>query len=97
MIAFGRYLEFIGVTILIPIGDNNKFKLIFVMILFPIFVNSLQFWITDNIIKSNKPIQEQSNNRSFYLNDDGQNTKENSILHEIEENLNKTINNYQTK
>jgi len=75
-----------------PFGNNYRFKFIFVMVLFPVTVNVLQFWITDNIIKSDKAIEEKDKSHDIsYFEEEFRLRKENSILYDIEENLNRTF------
>ena len=65
------------------------------MVLFPIFVNSLQFWITDNIIKNENPKEPKEDNSrlsKFATEEDSKNHNNHSLLHEMEENLNRTFN-----
>lgn len=54
LVIFSKYIDELAKILLKPLTGNPKLKLIFVMIIFPIVFNSLQFWITDNIIKSEK-------------------------------------------
>jgi hypothetical protein len=45
------YLEKFGNTLLSPFSSNGKLKLIVVMVIFPVILNALNFWIIDNILK----------------------------------------------
>jgi hypothetical protein len=45
------YLEKFGNTMLSPFKSNGKLKLIVVMVIFPVILNALNFWIIDNILK----------------------------------------------
>jgi hypothetical protein len=50
-------LEKFGNTLLSPFS-NGKVKLIIVMVVFPVILNALNFWIIDNILKF-KPEQDE--------------------------------------
>lgn len=57
---FGKY-------ILRPLHSNPKMKLIFVMIIFPVFFLTLQLWVTDNFIqKPSDKINNQNNQNNNY-------------------------------
>ncbi|EIN11002.1 hypothetical protein PUNSTDRAFT_100938 [Punctularia strigosozonata HHB-11173 SS5] len=45
----------IGDWLLSWTGDGSNFQIIFVMGLFPIFMNCLQFWLIDSIVKASTP------------------------------------------
>ena len=53
------FLESFGNFVLYPVKSSPKFKLVTVMILIPIVMNSMQFWIQDNFLKLNKEIYPQ--------------------------------------
>ncbi len=57
LMLFYRVVEQIGKFILNPVKGDPKLKLIFVMIIFPTVFNIMQFWFTDNFIKSSKVYQ----------------------------------------
>ena len=52
LIFFEEYKSF-GIFLLQNFKGKPKLKLLFVMIVIPMFLNTLQFWITDNFIKRN--------------------------------------------
>ena len=45
------FLEDFGNTILSPFKNNGKLKLVMVMILIPLILNAINFWVIDNILK----------------------------------------------
>jgi hypothetical protein len=61
------YLEKFGNTLLSPLKNNGKLKLIVVMVIVPVILNALNFWIIDNILKF-KPEREKEGElvTSFY-------------------------------
>jgi cytoskeletal protein RodZ len=71
-------LEKFGNTLLSPFKNNGKLKLIVVMIIFPVILNALNFWIIDNILKF-KP-------------EDGAEGEKVVSVYEKEEKKNKTVN-----
>jgi hypothetical protein len=60
LMLFYRAVEFVGKFILKPVKGDPKLKLIFVMIIFPTIFNIMQFWFTDNFIKSSKVYVEEN-------------------------------------
>jgi phosphatidate phosphatase LPIN len=60
LVTFATQITALSKIILSPFRGNPKLKLIFVMILFPLFFNTLSFILTDNIIKSEKILQDYS-------------------------------------
>lgn len=46
-----EFLESFGNTILSPFKNNGRLKLVVVMILIPFILNSINFWLIDNILK----------------------------------------------
>lgn len=56
-------------------------KLFFVLIIFPLFVNTFIFWISDSLLKKKKWDPEEANIReSFYEHNDSRIARENLIL-----------------
>lgn len=53
------WLEVIGAAVLYPFRTNAKVKLIVVMVVFPVLMNSIQFWVTDNFLKLKKEVYPQ--------------------------------------
>lgn len=51
VLFFATYFQALGVFLLKGFKGNPKLKLVFVMIVIPVFFNTLQFWITDNFIQ----------------------------------------------
>ena len=51
------FLESFGNSVLSPFQNNGKLKLIMVMILIPLLLNAVYFWLVDNILKL-KPDEE---------------------------------------
>ena len=51
---FHRELEFLGDILLMPFEDYPKLELVAVVIVIPIIMNAIIFWITDSFIKSGK-------------------------------------------
>lgn len=66
------WLEIIGVAVLYPVRNSPRLKLIIVMVLFPVIMNSIQFWVTDNFLKLKKEVYPQlelpKNNQLQYEN-----------------------------
>jgi hypothetical protein len=54
-----EWLEVIGSAILFPFRNNGKLKLVVVMVIFPVLMNSIQFWVTDNFLKHKKEVYPQ--------------------------------------
>jgi hypothetical protein len=54
MNVFRKPLQFIGEVVLEPISKNPQLELVMVMIIVPLILNSLVFWITDSFLKSDK-------------------------------------------
>lgn len=52
-------LEFVGWAVLFPVKDNPKLKLVLVMVVCPVTLNSIQFWVTDNFLKLKKEVYPQ--------------------------------------
>ena len=48
------YLEVIAIVLLGWMNHFPKVKLVLVMIIIPLILNSIQFWIQDNILKAKK-------------------------------------------
>jgi len=75
---------------LLPFRNNIKLKFVFVMIIYPMIFTSLQFWITDNIIKkSNASAQAEKENNYNNIYNEINNELD---IKEIEERHNKRIN-----
>lgn len=53
------WLEVIGSAVLYPFKDNGKLKLVVVMVIFPVVMNSIAFWVTDNFLKHKKEVYPQ--------------------------------------
>jgi magnesium-transporting ATPase (P-type) len=51
VLIFFSAFQSLGIFLLQQFKGNPKLKLIFVMIVFPLIFNTLQFWITDNFIQ----------------------------------------------
>lgn len=87
------WLEIIGAAVLYPFRNNAKVKLIVVMAVFPVLMNSIQFWVTDNFLKLKKEVYPQlelpKNNQLQYENADHSNNNQNSPNMVIFENLDK--------
>jgi hypothetical protein len=77
---FYNLFEKVGSTILEPVKYNPKMKLIFVMIIFPIIFNIIQFWFTDNFIKINNHTEEKKNETDVETKDEKPNSIKNEIL-----------------
>ncbi|KAI8079614.1 vacuolar membrane protein-domain-containing protein [Gilbertella persicaria] len=45
-------------------GDNPHFQLVFVMLIFPLVMNALQFWLTDTILKVQQVKEEWTINKN---------------------------------
>lgn len=52
-------LEFVGWAVLFPVKDSPKIKLVLVMVVCPVTLNSIQFWVTDNFLKLKKEVYPQ--------------------------------------
>lgn len=59
-----NFLSPVADVLLLPFRISAELELLFVMILFPIILNSIQFWVQDNFLKENHPQAEQN----YYLN-----------------------------
>lgn len=46
----------IGESVLYPLDEYPRIELILVMVLVPLIVNVLQFWIQDNFLKLKAPV-----------------------------------------
>jgi hypothetical protein len=62
ILIFGVFLQNIAQTILSPLGNYVHFKLVLVVIIVPGICNSIQFWITDNILKKEEPYLSENKN-----------------------------------
>lgn len=58
-------LENFGEWFLSPYSKNGTLKLVMVMVFFPLLLDALYFWITDNILKLNVN-EAESEIQSFY-------------------------------
>mmetsp|Transcript_30916 Transcript_30916/g.30556 ORF Transcript_30916/g.30556 Transcript_30916/m.30556 type:complete len:86 (-) Transcript_30916:16-273(-) len=56
MVVFKSPLRFIGDLLLKPIERFPNFELIMVMIIIPVVMNSLMFWITDSFLKNEEKV-----------------------------------------
>lgn len=52
-------LEAFGNFVLYPVRNHGRIKLVIVMVIIPVLLNSMQFWIQDNILKLNKEVYPQ--------------------------------------
>jgi hypothetical protein len=77
ILIFYQLLEHLGIMLLTPFKNDPKLKLIFVMIIFPVIFNIIQFWFTDNVIKS-KPVNQ--NNKDNRDNEDNNEDKVNLLV-----------------
>lgn len=57
---FSESLATFGETCLNDFKGNPKMELIFVMVIMPLFLNSLQYWIQDNFLMGNKHMEERA-------------------------------------
>lgn len=48
-----QFLEKFGNSVLSPFEDNGKLKLLMVMVIIPLVLNAINFWLIDNILKLN--------------------------------------------
>jgi hypothetical protein len=78
---FNDYLNLFGNLFLNPY-KNGKVKLIMVMVVFPLILDSFYFWITDNILKLNPDDDIKNFYNSFYEENDDMNKNEN--MNEVE-------------
>jgi hypothetical protein len=85
MLIFFSPLERFGNYMLHSFNEDPHTKLIFVMVIFPTVLNSIQFWFTDNYIKYN----ENSTNNGEDSQDKGYNPlpKEDAESDDKEKNL----------
>jgi hypothetical protein len=93
------WLEVIGSTILYPLKDEPKLKLIVVMAFIPVILNTIQFWVQDNFLKHKKELYPQlegdpkSNQMEYVLpdncNDSPEKMENQFSLQEIDNNENK--------
>lgn len=54
MVTFASMLQGVAATVLAPVADSPRVKLLIVMILTPLLMNSFQLWVVDNFIRSQK-------------------------------------------
>lgn len=52
MWVFSSPLAYVGAILFLPLQANKHFELVFVMILFPGFLNVIYFWIADGFLKA---------------------------------------------
>lgn len=72
-----QFLENFGNFVLNPFS-NGKVRLVMVMIIFPVILNAIYFWITDNILKFT-PDEGDKDVKEFYEQEDKQQSiKENN-------------------
>jgi hypothetical protein len=83
LLIFSKLIENVGKMILAPVSLSPKLKLVLVMIIFPLFFNILQFWITDNFIK----MQQEDRDEILHTIYDEQS----DLLLKAEENKNLTL------
>lgn len=58
-LLFADVLEAFGNFVLYPVRNHGRVKLVIIMIIVPLLLNSMQFWIQDNILKLNKEVYPQ--------------------------------------
>lgn len=68
-----RFLENIGNFVLSPF-NNGKVKLVFVMVIFPLILNAIYFWIVDSILKFS-PEESDKEIKELYENPDIKNVE----------------------
>ena len=73
-------LAWLGSVLFAPIQFNIRFELVFVMILFPGFLNVIYFWIADSFLKANR--NDQSG--AFENDDTGLEDKKEKLMNEVE-------------
>lgn len=56
---FSGLLYSFGETVLSPVKDSPKVELIVVMVILPLILDAVYFWIIDNILKLNPSNAEQ--------------------------------------
>ena len=70
--SISRFIEILGIIMLIPFDNHRQIKIIFVMIVYPLFFTVLQIWITDNFLKKNEGVNEDKSqnemNDNIFLN-----------------------------
>ncbi|CAG9332988.1 unnamed protein product [Blepharisma stoltei] len=54
MVVFGKSIEYTGEILLAPLSDYPRLELLCIMIIFPILINGLVFWVTDGFLKMNE-------------------------------------------
>ena len=54
MNLFQKPLHFFGEMILLPFEGHPELELVMIMIIIPLVLNSLIFWITDSFLKNDK-------------------------------------------
>lgn len=64
LLPFKYFLQKLGDVIVHPLVDHPKAELIVVMIIVPLIMNSIQYWIQDIFLKDKKSNTEQDN--SYY-------------------------------
>ena len=58
MMLFEAPLEALGDFLLKVFDGYPRVELVFIMVVFPVFLNALLFWITDGYLKNNDPTPE---------------------------------------
>lgn len=70
-LVLNKALESIGSAVLTPFKEEPKLKLVMVMVIFPVILNSIQFWVQDNFLKLKKEVYPQleipQNNQLQYV------------------------------
>lgn len=66
-IIFKTPLILFSWLIFLPLGFTPDIKLFFVVIIFPLFANTLFFWISDNILKKKQWSQNEERIRTSYF------------------------------
>jgi|LauGreDrversion4_2_1035121.scaffolds.fasta_scaffold596418_2 hypothetical protein len=62
ILIFGVFLQNLAQIILSPLGNYVHIKLVIVVIIVPGICNSIQYWITDNILKKEEPYSSENKN-----------------------------------
>ncbi|CAG9322008.1 unnamed protein product [Blepharisma stoltei] len=71
MVIFHKLLGSAGEFILSPVEKYPNLELVMVMIIIPVVLNSLMFWITDGFLKNNKKTESLAKVVAFELLEDG--------------------------
>ena len=55
LVVFEPLLAYLAALALSPVRGDYKAKLVVVMVITPVIMNSLQFWVTDSFLKKHGP------------------------------------------